>query len=89
MREHEAIESVFVTGLADDRLDEAIGAVVILNPGAGASEADLKSHCRRSLAAYKVPRHFVFVTANELPMTSTEKLQRNRLHELFAQAEGA
>jgi fatty-acyl-CoA synthase len=89
LREHEAIESVFVTGLADDRLDEAIGAVVILNPGAGASEADLKSHCRRSLAAYKVPRHFVFVTANELPMTSTEKLQRNRLHELFAQAEGA
>jgi acyl-coenzyme A synthetase/AMP-(fatty) acid ligase len=30
-----------------------------------------------------VPQHFVFVPANELPVTSTEKLQRNRLHELF------
>ncbi len=83
LREHEAIESVFVTGLADDRLDEAIGAVVILNPSAAADEAELKTHCRRSLAAYKVPQRFVFVTANQLPVTSTEKLQRNRLHELF------
>ena len=81
---HAAIASVFVTGLDDARLDQAIGAVVVLHPGQSATEDELRRHCRRSLAAYKVPHHFIFVAANELPVTSTEKLQRNRLYELFA-----
>ncbi|NQV60228.1 MAG: long-chain fatty acid--CoA ligase, partial [Alphaproteobacteria bacterium] len=83
LRTHEAIESVFITGLADARLDQAIGAVVVLEAGASVSEDALRQHCRHSLAAYKVPQHFVFVAAKDLPVTSTEKLQRNRLAELF------
>ena len=83
LRTHEAVESVFITGLADTRLDQAIGAVMVLHAGASVSEDALRRHCRQSLAAYKVPQRFVFVAANELPVTSTEKLQRNRLAELF------
>ncbi len=83
LRTHEAIESVFITGLADARLDQAIGAVVVLEAGASVSEDALRQHCRQSLAAYKVPQHFVFVAAKDLPVTSTEKLKRNRLAELF------
>ena len=87
LRRHEAVESVFVTALADARLDQAIGAVVVLRPGVAQSEAEmqiaLQQHCRRSLATYKVPERFAFVAASELPVTSTEKLQRNRLSELF------
>jgi fatty-acyl-CoA synthase len=83
LRNHAAVESVFVTGLADARLDQAIGAVVVLESGASVSEDALRQFCRQSLAAYKVPQHFVFVAAKDLPVTSTEKLQRNRLAELF------
>ncbi|MDE0944443.1 MAG: AMP-binding protein [Alphaproteobacteria bacterium] len=83
LREHSAVASAFVTGLNDARLDQAIGAVMVLHPGQTADVVELKQHCRQTLAAYKVPQHFVFVPANELPVTSTEKLQRNRLHELF------
>jgi fatty-acyl-CoA synthase len=83
LRGHAAVASVFVTGLADRRLDQAIGAVVVLHAGASVSEAALRRYCRQSLAAYKVPHRFVFVAAKDLPVTSTEKLQRNRLAELF------
>ena len=90
LRRHQAIESVFVTGLADARLDQAIGAVVVLHPGQTQSVAELTSalqqHCRHSLASYKVPQRFVFVAASDLPVTSTEKLQRNRLADLFPPA---
>jgi acyl-CoA synthetase (AMP-forming)/AMP-acid ligase II len=48
-----------------------------------ATKGELRSFCRRSLASYKVPRDFVFVAANQLPVTTTEKLQRTRLAELF------
>lgn len=83
LREHGSVDSVFIIGLADERLDQAIGAVVILHPGMAATKGELRSFCRRSLASYKVPRDFVFVVANQLPVTTTEKLQRNRLAELF------
>ena len=83
LREHPAVDSAFVTGLPDERLDEAIGAVIVTRPGHEISAKTLKQHCRQVLAAYKVPHQFTFIGANQLPMKSTEKLQRNRLHELF------
>ncbi len=83
LRGHAAVASVFVTGLADRRLDQAIGAVVVLRLDASVSEEALRRYCRQSLAVYKVPHRFVFVAAKDLPVTSTEKLQRNRLAELF------
>ena len=83
LREHPAVDSAFVTGLPDKRLDEAIGAVIVTRPGHEISAKTLTQHCRQVLAAYKVPHQFTFIEANQLPVTSTEKLQRNRLHELF------
>ena len=83
LREHPAVDSAFITGLPDERLDESIGAVIITRPGYELSAKNLKLHCRQVLAAYKVPHQYVFVEANQLPVTSTEKLQRNRLYELF------
>jgi acyl-CoA synthetase (AMP-forming)/AMP-acid ligase II len=61
---------------------------VILHPGMAATEGELRTFCRQSLASYKVPQKFVFVAANQLPVTSTEKLQRNRLAELFQGSDG-
>lgn len=80
---HPAVEMAFVTGIPDARLDEALAAVIVLKPGAQASEEELTAHCRLKLAAYKTPRHVRFVDAADLPLTSTGKLQRNRLPSLF------
>ena len=48
-------------------------------------EMDLLAHCRRALAAYKIPRlmKFNFVNETDLPLTVTGKLQKNRLSEFF------
>ncbi len=80
---HPAIELAFVTGIPDERLDETIAAVIVLKPDQIANEAELQAHCRGVLAAYKTPRRFCFVKAEDLPLTTTGKLQRNRLVELF------
>jgi len=81
---HPAVELAFVTGIPDERLDEALAAVVVLRTGAAADAAALAAHCRERLAAYKTPRHFRFVEAAALPLTTTGKLKRNALPELFA-----
>ena len=80
---HPAVELAFVTGVPDARLDEALAAVIVLRAGASADADALARHCRDAMAAYKLPRHFRFVSAEALPLTSTGKLQRNRLATLF------
>ena len=80
---HESVELAFVTGIADPKLDEALAAVIVLKPGRHVDSQALSECCREALAAYKTPRHYRFVTADELPLTTTGKLQRNRLAELF------
>ena len=78
------VDGAFGTGLADPRRHQAGAAAVARRPGAQVTAEALRQHCRAALAAYKVPRHIVFVDATALPLTATGKLQRNRLPELFA-----
>jgi fatty-acyl-CoA synthase len=66
-----------------------IGAVVILRAGAHADAEELRAHCRREIAAYKVPRLFHFATERDLPLTVTGKLQKNLLFTLFAEQRAA
>ena len=81
--QHPAVELVFVTGIPDSQLDEKVAAVVVIKQGHELDAATLQAQCREALASYKTPREFRFVTANDLPLTSTGKLQRQRLKELF------
>jgi fatty-acyl-CoA synthase len=85
---HPAVELALVTGIPDERLDEALAAVIVLRRGQQADVDDLSAYCRAELAAYKTPRHFRFVEASALPLTTTGKLQRNRLPELFTPLTG-
>ena len=78
---HAAVELAYVIGLADERRDEIVAAVIIAREPVDAET--LRALCRESLAAYKVPRKFKFVTHSDLPLTSTGKLQKNRLKNLF------
>ncbi len=87
LRRHPAVELAFVTGIPDARLDEALAAVIVTRSGMTVTEADLAVHCRATLAAYKTPRHFRFVEASVLPLTTTGKLKRNELPGLFSKNE--
>lgn len=80
---HPDVEEAHVTGIPDPRLDEALAAVIVPREGAAPRETDLIAFGRAKLAAYKVPRLYRFVAPSELPLTSTGKLQKNRLPDLF------
>ncbi len=76
---HPAVHEVGVAGLPDKMRGEKAKAWIVLNPGATASEADIKSWCRERLAAYKVPAKYEFV--KELPKTQVGKVLRRALRE--------
>jgi fatty-acyl-CoA synthase len=83
---HPAVKLACVTGVPDARRDEVIAALIVCEAGRSVAEADLIAHCRRALAAYKIPRLVKFVSEAELPLTVTGKLQKNRLAKFFTNA---
>jgi len=81
--DHPAVAQAYVIGLPDDRWGEIGCAWLVLAPGAVApSEAEIVEWCRPRLAKFKLPRHVLFLTADELPTTPTGKVQKFRLIEL-------
>ena len=76
---HPAVMAVAVVAKQDDKWGETPCAFIELKPGAQATAEDLTAWCKKHLAGYKVPRHFVFA---EIPKTSTGKIQKFRLREM-------
>jgi fatty-acyl-CoA synthase len=58
LQSHPAVRDVRVIGLPDPRFGKRIAAVVMVD--GPFDEAALDAHCRAALAAYKVPRRYVF-----------------------------
>ena len=80
LNKHEAVFAAAVVAKSDDKWGETPCAFVELKPAyAGKVEPqDLIEHCRGLIARYKCPRHVVF---QELPKTSTGKIQKFKLRE--------
>lgn len=81
---HPAVKLAFVTAVPDKVRDEVIAAVIVRHDGEQVDAPALTDHCRRELASYKVPRLIAFVNETDLPLTTTGKLQKNRLADFFA-----
>ncbi len=70
---HPAVMAVAVVAAPDARWGEVPCAFVELKEGAQVSQDELRSHCRKYLAGFKLPKAFVF---GPLPKTSTGKIQK-------------
>jgi fatty-acyl-CoA synthase len=72
-----------VVGVPDAMRDEVLAAVIVARPGVTLDAQAITTHCKTVLAAYKVPRLMRFVEERELPLTTTGKIQKNRIAATF------
>jgi long-chain acyl-CoA synthetase len=84
LSQHPGVAEVTVIGVPDERWGEAVVALVVPAPGAGASAQELLRFARERLAGYKLPRTVEFVT--ELPRTPTGKVLKRELRERYGRA---
>ncbi|HEV7898528.1 MAG TPA: long-chain fatty acid--CoA ligase [Planosporangium sp.] len=82
--DHPAVAECAVIGVADDRWGEVGRAVVVLRPGATASEGDILDFLRDRLARYKVPASVVVVDA--LPRNAAGKLLKSAVRSSYGTA---
>jgi 2-aminobenzoate-CoA ligase len=79
---HDAVQECGVVGLPDDERGQLVTAFVVCKPGVAGDALlarTLQDFVKATIAPYKYPRRVVFV--EQLPRTSTGKLQRYRLRE--------
>jgi len=82
---HPAVLETAVVGMPDPARTMSVHAYVVLQPGFAASPElaeELRAFCRSEIAPYKAPRGVEFL--DELPRTSTGKVQRFVLREMAA-----
>ena len=80
--EHPSVREAAVFGIPDPQWGELVAACVVLKTGKALSTDDLITHCRRSLANYKVPRRVEF-SETELPKSGSGKILKRTLRERF------
>ena len=77
--EHPKVLEAAVVGVPDAYRGETVRAYVVPRPGEQLTAEELTAFCKERLAAYKVPKQFVFRT--ELPKTLIGKVLRRALRE--------
>ncbi|MDF3415666.1 AMP-binding protein [Sulfitobacter sp. M57] len=78
---HPDVNLAAVVAKPDDKWGEVPCAFVELKPAATADAATLIAFARETLAGFKTPKHVVF---QELPKTSTGKIQKHELRKISA-----
>ncbi|HZZ52206.1 MAG TPA: class I adenylate-forming enzyme family protein [Pseudonocardia sp.] len=77
---HPGVQEVCAYGITDPHWGETVKVVVVRAPGTEPiTSAEVVARCREHLASYKRPRYVEFLSADELPRSTTGKLQRHVL----------
>jgi acyl-CoA synthetase (AMP-forming)/AMP-acid ligase II len=74
---HPAVREAAAVGMSSDVFGELVRAVVVLRDGADATAAELRRHCARRLASFKVPHRIDFIDA--LPRNPSGKVVKRWL----------
>ncbi len=81
IHQHPAVLESAVIGIPDDEWGEAVKAVVVLKPGATATEQEIIDTARKHLASYQKPRSVDFV--DDLPKAPTGKILKRDLRDKY------
>jgi acyl-CoA synthetase (AMP-forming)/AMP-acid ligase II len=78
------VHSAYVVGLPDKARGQLVVAAVIARPGAVLDFAAIEASLRQRLSSYKVPRAYIAITRDEVPMLPSNKVARRQLAVMLA-----
>lgn len=84
MQQMEGVHSAYVVGLPDKERGAIVVAAVVPRDNATLDIAEIEARLRKSLSGFKVPRHFIVMSREEVPMLPTNKVHRRELERVLA-----
>jgi fatty-acyl-CoA synthase len=83
LQSHPAVQLAIVVGVPDPEREEIVAAMVVPKEGVALDVDELLRYCRRSAAAFKVPRYLELVSLTRVPLTDTGKVHQKRIQEVL------
>jgi acyl-CoA synthetase (AMP-forming)/AMP-acid ligase II len=72
-----------VVGLPDAERGQVVAAIIALEDGAAFDEEAVREQLKTELSAYKIPRRFAAISAAQIPLLSSGKVDVRRLKQVF------
>lgn len=83
MQELAGVHNAYVVGLPDKERGQIVVAAVVPREGVTLDFAEIEAQLRRRLSSYKVPRAYVAITHEDVPMLPSNKVARRQLEQLI------
>ncbi|MEY4161144.1 MAG: hypothetical protein RLZZ136_1765 [Pseudomonadota bacterium] len=77
------IHSAYVVGLPDDQRGELVVAAVVPRDGAMLDMAAIEAELKKRLSSFKVPRAYVQIAREDVPMLPSNKVARRQIETLL------
>jgi acyl-CoA synthetase (AMP-forming)/AMP-acid ligase II len=88
MQSLDGVHSAYVVGLPDRDRGQLVAAAVVPREGAALDFTDIEGQLRKRLSSFKVPRAYVAITREEVPMLHSNKVSRRLLEKLLEEKLG-
>lgn len=88
MQQLEGVHNAYVVGLADDERGQLVVAAVVPRDGAELDFGSIQAQLKQRLSSYKVPRRYVEIAREEVPVLHSNKVSRRQLETLIAEKLG-
>jgi acyl-CoA synthetase (AMP-forming)/AMP-acid ligase II len=79
------VHSAYVVGLPDPARGQVVAAAVVAAEGRQLDFTAIEAQLRRRMSSYKVPRKYVAITRDEVPMLPSNKVSKREIASLIAQ----
>ncbi|ALL79707.1 acyl--CoA ligase (plasmid) [Pseudonocardia sp. EC080610-09] len=86
LTQYPGVSQAYAVGVPDDRWGEAGCVWIVPDAGVELDTEALLAACKEKLARFKVPKHILITTAEELPTTPTGKVQKFKLSQRAAES---
>jgi len=88
LQELDGVHSAYVVGLPDKERGQIVVAAIIPRDGAEPDYIKIEGELRKKLSSYKVPRAYLTITREEVPMLHSNKVSKRLLTEMVAERLG-
>jgi acyl-CoA synthetase (AMP-forming)/AMP-acid ligase II len=88
MQQLEGVHSAYVVGLPDRERGQLVVAAIVPRAGAELDFEEIERQLRERLSSYKVPRAYVAITREEVPMLHSNKVSRRQIERMLTRRLG-
>jgi acyl-CoA synthetase (AMP-forming)/AMP-acid ligase II len=88
MQALDGVHNAYVVGLPDAERGQLLAAAVVPRDGVELNFAAIEARLRQQLSSYKVPRAYVAISRDEVPLLASNKVARREIAAMLAQRLG-